>query len=202
MGFCSVSIINKGTSLYHKLDTRSTQSENLFSVIQKLLIESNLSINDIDTIVCSIGPGSFTGIRIAVAATRGIKLARPQINIFGITNTQLLLASTKTDMPKIVLLNAYRDQLYLQQFSKNNSDIELVDIENFQNFYQQNINEYEFVADATLKNILDNKIFFVEINAKLISDYVLKYGFKNLDDCIPKYIRLPDAIPPKRMFDL
>jgi len=51
-----------------------THSENLLPAIKKLLDNTKLSLNDIDYYATSIGPGSFTGLRIGIATIKGLAL--------------------------------------------------------------------------------------------------------------------------------
>lgn len=51
-----------------------THSETLLPTIDRILTETNLSLNDMDAYAVSIGPGSFTGIRIGVSTIKGLCL--------------------------------------------------------------------------------------------------------------------------------
>lgn len=59
-----------------KLGTR--HSENLCVTVQELLQSAQISLADIDAYACSIGPGSFTGIRIGVSTVKGYHFACPK----------------------------------------------------------------------------------------------------------------------------
>ena len=50
-------------------------SENLLPHVRRLLADASLGPADLDLIVCSLGPGSFTGIRIGLAAVKGLAFA-------------------------------------------------------------------------------------------------------------------------------
>ncbi len=50
-------------------------SENLMGEIKALLARAGLTFNDLNLLVCTKGPGSFTGLRIAMAMMKGISLA-------------------------------------------------------------------------------------------------------------------------------
>lgn len=68
---CGVSIL-EDKKLLCSLDTNTgrTHSENLVPMINEALAEVELDSFDIELLVCDIGPGSFTGIRIGVATAR------------------------------------------------------------------------------------------------------------------------------------
>ncbi len=54
-----------------------THSQTLLPMVEDLLKNASLSLQDIDMLAVSVGPGSFTGVRIGVAAVKG--LAFPEI---------------------------------------------------------------------------------------------------------------------------
>ncbi len=45
-------------------------------LIEDTLASAKLSLNDLNSIGVGVGPGNFTGIRVSVAAARGLSLAR------------------------------------------------------------------------------------------------------------------------------
>ena len=65
---CGVSILDEKKLLCRlDCDTGRTHSENLMPMIRDAFEKVNLSLSDMDLIVCDKGPGSFTGIRIGIA---------------------------------------------------------------------------------------------------------------------------------------
>ena len=72
---------NKIILNYSKILKR-TYSKNLIPIIKKYLNKNKLQINKINSIFISLGPGSFTGIRIGIAAVKGISFPH-KINVYG-----------------------------------------------------------------------------------------------------------------------
>ena len=69
----SIAISKSGLICYISyLDIRVTHSERLMLQIDKSLSQSGLTLDDLDLIVYSNGPGSFTGLRIGLATVKGI----------------------------------------------------------------------------------------------------------------------------------
>jgi tRNA threonylcarbamoyl adenosine modification protein YeaZ len=66
-------------------------AERLMPMIEAALDQSGLSFGDIDRIAVTIGPGSFTGVRVGVAAGRGLGLALG-IPVLGIGTLHALAA--------------------------------------------------------------------------------------------------------------
>ena len=68
---CGVSILeNKDSIITLDNNTGRTHSENLMPMVKTAFDNTNLCLKDIDLIVCNVGPGSFTGIRIGIASAK------------------------------------------------------------------------------------------------------------------------------------
>lgn len=89
-------------------------AELIFERIADLLARNGIGYADLDRVVTTTGPGSFTGLRIGLSAARGIGLARA-IPVVGVSSlTALSLTATG---PMTVLLDARRGEAYFQTFS-------------------------------------------------------------------------------------
>lgn len=66
---------NKGLIGEVRVDVKVAHSERLMPSVEWLLSMSGLSINDIDAFGVSIGPGSFTGLRIGLSTAKGLAFA-------------------------------------------------------------------------------------------------------------------------------
>ncbi len=53
-----------------------THSEGLMPALDALLSRCGIRVNEIDAVACSVGPGSFTGLRVGVASAQGLASAR------------------------------------------------------------------------------------------------------------------------------
>lgn len=69
-----ISLINNGKEQSFIDETLTKQSSSLLEHIDKLLNKENLSMNDINVIAVNVGPGSFTGIRVAIATAKGLAI--------------------------------------------------------------------------------------------------------------------------------
>ena len=61
-----------GAASYEDL---AAHAERLFSAIDEALRAAGVARNAIEQLACDVGPGSFTGVRVAVSAAKGIALA-------------------------------------------------------------------------------------------------------------------------------
>lgn len=94
-------------------------AERLLPLIGSLLDEAGLVVADIDRVVVTVGPGSFTGTRIGIAAARAFKLTRhmalvPITSLEAIALSPLIAAAPGEDV--VVAVDAHRGEAYVQVF--------------------------------------------------------------------------------------
>ena len=99
-------------------DPRSL-AEHLVPTIDLILGQAGASYATVDRIVVSVGPGTFTGLRIGLAAARAISLAA-ECPIIGVTTLEALAFGAASNVTGgetlIVAIDARRGQVYLQAF--------------------------------------------------------------------------------------
>src|SRR6202040_1588458 len=69
-------------------------AEALMPMVARVMDAARLEFSDIDRIAVTIGPGSFTGVRVGIAAARGIALAARKTAI-GLTQRLQFTARTR-----------------------------------------------------------------------------------------------------------
>lgn len=95
-------------------------AERLMEFVDAALDAAGLTLRDIGRIAVTVGPGSFTGIRVGVAAARGLALALG-IPAVGVSSLSALAADHGTASPLLVAMDAKRDEVYWQRFSADGS---------------------------------------------------------------------------------
>lgn len=105
------SVVAEENSLRQK-----SHSENISPFVEHCLLKAQLKLEDIDVFAVGLGPGSFTGIRIAANAgkTFAYSFNKPMVAI----DSLMLLAQQARDSQKPVLaiINAYKNMVYLGLF--------------------------------------------------------------------------------------
>lgn len=93
-------------------------AEALMPLIARVMDAAKLEFSDIDRIAVTTGPGSFTGLRVGIAAARGIALAAGKQAV-GLSTLAAYAAPliTKDDrIPVMAVIDARHGQVYLQVF--------------------------------------------------------------------------------------
>lgn len=102
----------------HHVDMPKGQAEALFPALEDALAKGGAGWGDLNEIGVGIGPGNFTGIRISVAAARGLALS---LDIPAIGVSILEAAAFGQDGPVLATRDAPRLQAYVQGFDMDKS---------------------------------------------------------------------------------
>lgn len=90
------------------------QAERLLPLLEEVLAEAGLAWSDLKALAVGTGPGNFTGVRIAVAAARGLALG---LGIPAVGVTRLEAIAHGLPRPVTVVEDARRNQIYVQDFT-------------------------------------------------------------------------------------
>ena len=132
---CSTAILENENLIDEiNLDNGKTHSENLLPIISQILERNNLKLSDVDLIACSVGPGSFTGIRIGIASIKAIAEVN-NIPIASVTSLETLARIDTSNKIKVCIIDARNNQVYCGIFDEEYNKTE------------------EFIADDILKII-------------------------------------------------
>ncbi|MFH1092297.1 MAG: tRNA (adenosine(37)-N6)-threonylcarbamoyltransferase complex dimerization subunit type 1 TsaB [Pseudomonadota bacterium] len=95
-----------------KLKPGETHSKTLLPEIKKMLDRAGLEVRDLEFIAVGLGPGSFTGLRIGLAAAKGLAWAAG-IPLVGVPTLEAMVrALPPRDITACPLLDARRNQVY------------------------------------------------------------------------------------------
>src|SRR5215467_10529509 len=99
-----------GTSL---LDIELTHSERLMAMVDRLLVDCGWRVSRLEGLAVSIGPGSFTGLRIGVATAKGLALALG-LPVASVPTLDALAANLPfASIPVCPLIDARKGEVYL-----------------------------------------------------------------------------------------
>ena len=106
------------------INNGNTHSQTLLPMIEFLLNQFELSPDDIDVFAASVGPGSFTGVRIGVATIKGLSFGK-KTPCAGVSTLEAL-AYNLCDHDGLIcpVMNARRQQVYTALFHARNGVLE------------------------------------------------------------------------------
>jgi tRNA threonylcarbamoyladenosine biosynthesis protein TsaB len=178
---------------YSENPTSAVQSAQLVPLIEQVLRESNTPYKGLSGLACTIGPGSFTGIRVGLATARGICLAGG-IKGLGFTTLEVLAAGArKPDKAVLALLNAGKGEVYYQGFDMHGKPLFEPKLDKLATAEAAMSVPFVTVGNMTLPDVSAVPITFPRADAlaELAASHHDAAALK------PFYIRPPDAIPLK-----
>ncbi|MAI06175.1 MAG: tRNA (adenosine(37)-N6)-threonylcarbamoyltransferase complex dimerization subunit type 1 TsaB [Alphaproteobacteria bacterium TMED87] len=203
MSACSVAIHSdsKRISNFYK-EIKHGQSELIIPAIQEMLNTSNICYSDIDKLGVTVGPGSFTGIRVAVATARAIKLAT-NIECIAFTTTSViareaLLENNKSPKPIAVVVDARREEIFFQRFDKLGMPIEKPSCILPKDACKKIKNVEHFLIGDRIETLIPYLKYTPEYkkiispSMDVLNSMIVKYKLLGVD-LKPTYIRAPDV---------
>ena len=98
------------------LDIRITHSERLMATIDRLLGDAGWSVRDLEGLAVSVGPGSFTGLRIGLSTVKGLALALA-IPIAAVPTLDAMAAMLPfAALPVVPVLDARKREVYASRY--------------------------------------------------------------------------------------
>ncbi len=118
---CSAAVLDteQGAITAHEsLPMVRGHAEALIPLIARVLETSGLDFAALDRIAVTTGPGSFTGLRVGIAAARGIALAsgKPAVGLSTLAAYAAPLIAADDTLPVVSAVDARHDHVYLQVF--------------------------------------------------------------------------------------
>ena len=191
---CSIFDSENGVIAETSLSVKKNHSNIVMPIIDNLFKISDLNINDIDKIAVAIGPGSFTGVRIALGIAKGLAMAlnKPLIAVNELDILEAIASGNENEI--IPLIDARKERVYYKYQNTYVDDYLINLISNF-----DKNKKYIFVGDGAInyKNILkdnlgDNAIVLPMYNAfpraSILCELALNKEEANIYTLEPEYI--------------
>lgn len=148
-----------------------THSEKLMPLIEIMFSNIEEDIDNVDAMACTIGPGSFTGIRIGVATANAFAMAK-NIPVIGISSLEGLSYNFRhTDFSIISTMYAQRDDYYRGIYSYSDGQMEILKHEDAISF-DEILDEIESIIESGKSVMLAGEMVdklkkrMTEVNAK------------------------------------
>jgi len=216
----AVALLNNDAVVYDTvLNTGLYHSETLLPAIDQACKYMKMKIDDVDLFSCTLGPGSFTGLRVGVSTMKGLLMATEKPGT-GVSALAALALNIKHDKALICpVMDASRGQVYIAGYKYNaDGSLQQVYPERIVNpaaIMPEDWRETIFVGDGAVKyrDVLTEKFGSTAL-ASGLHQYVRasavgilgreKYMRNELLDpasFVPFYLRAAEAKPGKKLFE-
>ena len=191
---CSIFDSENGVIAETSLSVKKNHSNIVMPIIDNLFKISDLNINDIDKIAVAIGPGSFTGVRIALGIAKGLAMAlnKPLIAVNELDILEAIASGNENEI--IPLIDARKERVYYKYQNTYVDDYLINLISNF-----DKNKKYIFIGDGAINytnilkdNLGDNAVILPMYNsfprASILCELALNKEEANIYTLEPEYI--------------
>jgi tRNA threonylcarbamoyladenosine biosynthesis protein TsaB len=101
-------------------------AEHLMGIVDRALDQAGVELSAVERIAVTVGPGSFTGIRVGVAAARGFALSLG-VDAVGISTLTVMAEAERErspGKPVLAAMDAKRNEIYLQTFDADGAPLD------------------------------------------------------------------------------
>ena len=212
---CSVALAQDGELMIQKelLSEEFSHSEQLHPFIEEVLKESGLKLSSLSAIAISKGPGSYTGLRIGVAAAKGLCFAL-DLPLIALNTLEIMVQPYEVSPYSFIIpmLDARRMEVYTAIFDETKKWIQETTAEVLtENTFTSIVNEQSclIIGDGAIKfKTLYPKInasYSSEIHYPVAKDMITlawkKFNTKEFEDLAyfePFYLKDFQTTPPKK----
>lgn len=176
-------------------DNQKKHTDELLLVVDELLINAKLTVKDLNVIAVCVGPGSFTGIRVACSICKGLTV-ESDVKIVAVSNFDIYQYGTVGDA--VFVLDGFSEFVYVRELINDQIKDECVNIAEFAKKY---LSEYSNVPVFVQNDKLKEKFNFLRVDAEIvknniiycIKDKISKKMFTPINEINPVYLRASQA---------
>lgn len=154
------------------------QSEELFSYLNKVFKQANINKSDIDSICVTEGPGSYTGVRIAMTLAKTMGVSLP-CDVYTISTLRLYASD---DPSTFVIMNARANRAYVGAYDGD----EIILDDCVTNITDINTNDFTIIGDGSL---LGKDDIYPNIPEAFLRTKHLWKKVENISFLVPKYLK-------------
>lgn len=213
----SVALVENGHVLASEESMRQGSHSDVLNIfIEKTLQKSGKKLTDIDLFVSSIGPGSFTGIRISVNTVKTLAFCHNK-PVLGLSSLQVLaeqarqsiLANQLENTLVVSMINAYKNMCYVATYEAQKSDLielkkpEVVRVQNLADYIDKKAvicgdgfaTYQEFFPQELKDRCVRIENLSDEPHAKTLGVLASQKGLttQNWNELLPLYLRASEA---------
>ncbi len=194
--FCSTALLKQDGSTTERSDEIGRgHAEHLMPMLEELLEKQSDSWADINVIACTTGPGSFTGLRVGLAAARGLALGL-NCPCIGVTVFEAFSYGISDGLA--VTIDARRGEIWMQLFDGETHGSLAVKVEQVHEFIPADVGQL-IGSGAPLVAEMSDRFTVINDKASPPISAVAKIAsgrkLEGAEKPKPLYLRSPDAKP-------
>jgi tRNA threonylcarbamoyladenosine biosynthesis protein TsaB len=181
-------------------------AEALMPLIARVMKEAGIGFSAIDRVAVTTGPGSFTGLRVGIAAARGIALAadKPAVGVSTLSAYAAPHMAADDRFPVVVAIDARHAHVYLQVFSPGGRSFTTPRLATLREAVRSASEAPACIVGSAAKSVVaalsPDGAAPLDVDARDAPDiaWVARMGAVVPEDQappIPQYLRAPDAQP-------
>ena len=185
----------KGKQVLSKVDeNQKKHTDELLVVVDELLNVSGLKMSDVDVIGVCIGPGSFTGVRVAISICKGLAIGSGA-KVAVVSNFDLFKCD---DENHFVVLEGFSDYVYVRKVDGDLVQDSCVSTSEFAGEFKEKYLNYKIIADnektqKRLKTFEINTNIVEKQTISAINEKIEANNFIELNEISPVYLRASQA---------
>jgi tRNA threonylcarbamoyl adenosine modification protein YeaZ len=119
LGACSVAVFDQDQDralAVHSVELARGHAEALLPMVDRVMRETGTAFDSVSRFVTTVGPGSFTGLRVGIAAARGFALAchKPAVGVSTLAAFCAPFLMAKDAIPAVACIDALHNNIYFQ----------------------------------------------------------------------------------------
>lgn len=172
----------------HKQMNRDLSKKTLF-LIESILKKESLAPKDIDEIICTRGPGSFTGLRVGVTIAKTFAYFLNK-KLYSISSLEVMALSTEADI-KVPIIDARRGYVYGAIYDNDNNILLEechIKLEELQKIVANHKGKKTFISNDNFD--------FETVSFKPNFENIIKSNFKKEENpmtFVPNYLKKTEA---------
>lgn len=167
-----------------------------------LVSQTNLKLSETDAIAVSIGPGSFTGLRIGLSYAKGLAYSHQKPIVPVPTMRSLYYGSGTNDSDVIIMMHSYGNKYFIQNFNNTNKSLTFDKVQVFE--LNGGCDIKDLILDSTIIHYGCDKLFYnTDKNIRIIelqpsSRWIGELAHNNFHDWMVKkpYQLVPEYVSP------
>lgn len=162
------------------------QSENTIPYLQRLLEENHIELLDVDEAVITIGPGSYTGVRVAMTIVKTLSVIS-DVKVKAISSLKAYAGLNKC----ISVIDARSKKVFVCVYNEGKAMTNevLMSIDEFKEF-RDKYKDYQVVGQA---QVVGEENREVDLVSNLYELSLLEKEIDNIDALVPRYLKDVEA---------